>query len=444
MQYWCEYAWLGGDTAAAGVLVAEADGVITDVTVGVPCLPGAVRLVGLTLPGLANAHSHAFHRALRGRTQVGSGTFWTWRDQMYELAATLTPDRYHRLARAVYGEMVRAGVTCVGEFHYVHHGPGGVAYADAQAMDEAIVAAADEAGVRLTLLDSCYLQGGIGAPLNEVQQRFADGDVDRWATRVDEVRRRFAGPQVTVGAAVHSVRAVPAAAMSVVGAWAERHGAPLHVHVSEQVAENEQCLAEYGRTPTGLLADHGLLGPRFTAVHATHISDQDVAALGRAGAAVCLCPTTERDLADGIGPAAVMGAAGVGLCLGSDSHAVIDLFEESRAMELDQRLATQRRGHHRAAALLGAASEGGHRSLGWGAAGRLAVGCTADLVSIRLDSVRTAGASEHSLLETAAFAATAADVHHVVVGGTVVVHDGTHQRLDVGRALADAIAEVWA
>jgi formiminoglutamate deiminase len=232
--------------------------------------------------------------------------------------------------------------------------------------------------------------------------------------------------------------------MEAVGAWAGQHGAPLHAHVSEQVAENEQCLAEYGCTPTRVLADRGLLGPRFTAVHATHVDAQDVAALGRAGASACLCPTTERDLADGIGPAAVMGDAGVGLCLGSDSHAVIDLFEEARAMELDERLATERRGHHRASALLVAASERGHRSLGWGAAGRLAVGCAADLVSLRLDSVRTAGASEPSLLETAVFAASAVDVHHVVVGGEVMVRDGRHVRLDVGPALADAIAEVWA
>ncbi len=425
------------------VLITETDGVITAVDAGVACPSGAVRLAGLTLPGLANAHSHAFHRALRGRTQVGAGTFWTWRDQMYELAATLTPERYHRLARAVYGEMVLAGITSVGEFHYLHHGPGGVPYADPQAMDEALVAAAGEAGLRLTLLDTCYLEGGIGAPLNEVQQRFADGDAVRWAARVDDVRRRFTGPQVMVGAAVHSVRAVPPSAMEVVGAWAERHGAPLHAHVSEQVAENEQCLTVYGCTPTRLVADHGLLGPRFTAVHATHVNDDDLALLGRAGASACLCPTTERDLADGIGPAAAMGEAGVGLCLGSDSHAVIDLFEESRAMELDERLATQRRGHHRATALLTAAAEGGHRALGWGTAGRLAVGCAAGLVSIRLNSVRTAGAAEHSLLETAVFAASAADVHHVVAGGEAIVRDGVHTRLDVGRELADAIAEVW-
>ncbi len=443
MQYWCEYAWLGGDTAAAGVLVGERDGVITEVAAGVACPAGAIRLAGLTLPGLANAHSHAFHRALRGRTEVGSGTFWTWRTQMYELAATLTPERYHRLATAAYGEMVLAGVTCVGEFHYLHHGPDGVQYADPQAMDEALVAAANDAGVRLTLLDTCYLHGGVGTSLNEVQRRFADADADRWAARVEEVHRRFASASVKVGAALHSVRAVAPHEMASVGSWAERHGAPVHAHVSEQVAENEQCIAVHGCSPTQLLAEQGVLGPRFTAVHGTHLDDHDIELLGHAGATVCLCPTTERDLADGIGPAGRMRDGGIALALGSDSHAVIDLFEEARAVELDERLATQRRGHHPAPVLLGAATDAGHRCLGWADAGRLAVGHTADLVSLRLDTVRTAGAPAEALLETAVFAATAADVHHVVVGGDVVVRDGRHARIDVAAALAAAVNEVW-
>lgn len=440
MRYWCEYAWLGGDTAAAGVLVTAADGVITSVEVDESCPAGAVRLAGVTLPGLANAHSHAFHRALRGRTQVGAGTFWTWRNQMYDLAATLTPERYHLLARAVYGEMALAGITCVGEFHYLHHAAEGGQYADPQAMDEALVTAAADAGLRLTLLDTCYLQGGIGTSLSTVQQRFADADGDAWAIRADAVHRRFSGPQVKVGAAVHSVRAVAPAAMAVVGEWATRHGTPVHAHVSEQVAENEQCRAAHGCSPTQLLADHGLLGDRFTAVHFTHVDEHDIGLLGRARASACLCPTTERDLADGIGPAAVMASAGVRLCLGSDSHAVIDLFEDARAMELDQRLATQQRGHHRAAALLETAAAEGHRSLGWDTGGRIAVGAPADFVSVRLDTVRTAGATRESLIETVVFAASAADVHHVVVGGEVIVSDGQHTRFDVARALAEVLA----
>ncbi len=440
MQYWCEYAWLGGDTAAAGVLVTEADGVITDVRVDTTCPPSAVRLAGITVPGLANAHSHAFHRALRGRTQLGAGTFWTWRNQMYEMAATLTPDRYHLLARAVFAEMVMAGITCVGEFHYLHHDADGVRYADPLAMDAALVAAAAEAGLRLTLLDTCYLVGGIGTALSPVQRRFADADADAWAARATSVHRRFSGPQVKVGAAVHSVRAVVPEAMAVVGAWAAQHDTPLHAHVSEQVAENEQCRSAYGCSPTQLLADQGLLSERFTAVHFTHVDEHDVELLGTAGAAACLCPTTERDLADGIGRAAAISRDGARLCLGSDSHAVIDILEEARAMELDQRLATQQRGHHRAAGLLAAATAEGHRSLGWTDAGRLVVGAPTDLVSVRLDTVRTAGALRESLVETVVFAATAADVHHVVVGGEVIVSEGQHTRFDAARALAEVLA----
>ena len=437
-------AWLGGPAFAASehVLVRCDGGLVTEVTAGVPCPADAVRLTGLTLPGLANAHSHAFHRALRGRTQVGTGSFWTWREQMYDLAARLTPDGYHRLARAVYGEMAMAGITCVGEFHYLHHGPGGVRYDDPLAMTEALVAAAGEAGVRLTMLDTCYLHGGIGVEPSEVQRRFSDGDSERWAVRAGDSATRFTGPMVRVGAAVHSVRAVDKRAIATVGEWAERHRAPLHAHVSEQRAENEQCIAAYSQTPTGLLSEHGLLSDHFTAVHATHLSMDDIGQLGESRSTVCLCPTTERDLADGIGPAAALVGAGAALALGSDSHAVIDLFEEARAVELDERLASNVRGHHDAVSLLRAATVSGHRSLGWPEAGVLAVGAPADLVSVRLDSVRTAGTRPSFAVEAAVFSAGAADVHHVVVGGEVVVRDGQHVRFDVARALTEVLAEV--
>ncbi len=440
--YWCEMAWLGGPAVAEAVLVRADHGRITEVSPDTLCPPDAARLAGLTLPGLANVHSHAFQRALRGRTQVGTGSFWTWREQMYDLAARLTPDAYHRLARAVYGEMAMAGITCVGEFHYLHHGPGGVPYDDPLAMSEALVAAAGEAGVRLTLLDTCYLHGGIGVAPSEVQRRFSDGDAGRWAARAELSAKRFNGPLVRVGAAVHSVRAVDKRAIGAVGAWAERHAAPLHAHISEQRAENDQCIAAYSQTPTGLFAEHGLLDDRFTAVHATHLAVDDIGQLGGARCTIALCPTTERDLADGIGPAAALRVAGAALALGSDSHAVIDLFEEARAVELDERLASNVRGHHDAAVLLRAATSNGHRCLGWADAGVIAVGAPADLVSVRLDTVRTAGTRRDVALEAAVFSAGAADVHHVVVGGEVVVCEGRHVRFDVAGELAAAIGEV--
>ncbi|MFG2959537.1 formimidoylglutamate deiminase [Streptomyces sp. NPDC048291] len=435
--YWLEHAWL--DThVEPGVAVEVADGRITAVRTEVPVPPpGAEVLRGLTLPGLANAHSHAFHRALRGTVQVGSGTFWTWRELMYTFADELTPETYHALARAVYAEMALAGVSCVGEFHYVHHAPGGTRYADPNAMGEALIAAAADAGIRITLLDTAYLSSGFGEPPNAHQRRFSDGSAESWAERCSVLKER---DHARIGAAIHSVRAVPAGQLATVAGWAEERRAPLHVHLSEQTAENDACLAAHGRTPTRLLADHGVLGPRTTGVHNTHLTDEDIALLGGSGTGTCMCPTTERDLADGIGPAVALQHAGSPLSLGSDSHAVIDLLEEARAMELNERLRTRTRGHWTAAALLRAASADGHAALGWQDAGSIETGMLADLTTIALDSVRTAGPVPRLGAETAVFAATAADVRHTVVGGRHVVRDGAHTLVpDVPQALARAV-----
>lgn len=256
--YWLEHAWLGTHVEP-GVALDVRDGRITAVNQGVATPPpGAGILRGLTLPGLANAHSHAFHRALRGTVQVGSGTFWTWREVMYSVADRLTPDTYHALARAVYAEMALAGITAVGEFHYVHHAPGGTPYADPNAMGEALIEAAAEAGVRITLLDTCYLSSGFGEPPNTHQRRFSDGTADAWAERCSVLKER---DHARIGAAIHSVRAVPADQLATVAQWAEERRAPLHVHLSEQTAENDACRQAHGRTPTRLLADHGVLAP---------------------------------------------------------------------------------------------------------------------------------------------------------------------------------------
>ncbi len=426
-RYWAEHAWLGGDRAEAGVLIdVEGERIAA---VGPDSRPdGAVVLRGLTLPGFANAHSHAFHRALRGRTHRGGGTFWTWREDMYAVAGRLDPDAYRALARAVFAEMALAGITCVGEFHYLHHGD--APYAEPNAMGEALIAAAAEAGIRITLLDTCYLASGFGRAPEGVQERFSDGDAHAWAERASALR---AAPHARIGAAIHSVRAVPADQLATVAAWARERGAPLHAHLSEQRAENEACLAAHGRTPAELLDEHGALGGGCCMVHATHLTDSDVARLG--GTAICMCATTERDLADGIGPARALADAGAPLCLGSDSHAVIDPFEEARAVELDERLRTERRGHFSAAELLRAATD--HSSIGWPEAGRIEPGAPADLVTVGLDSVRLAGAEPDTLLESVVFAAGAADVREVVVGGRRVVTEGRHITIDVPAALQE-------
>ncbi|GIH90173.1 formimidoylglutamate deiminase [Planobispora siamensis] len=441
LTYWCELAWLPPGEVVAGVLVEISGSRITAVTPGMAEPPaGATRLAGLTLPGLANAHSHAFHRALRGAAQTGKGSFWTWREQMYGVAGALDPDSYLRLARAAFAEMALAGITCVGEFHYLHHAPGGTPYDDPNAMGHALVQAAREAGLRIALLDTCYLTGGVRAPLSGVQLRFGDGDAERWAVRAEALAAAYAGePDVEIGAAIHSIRAVPPEQMPTVAAFSHHHAAPLHAHVSEQRDENSSCVEQYSATPVQVLHEHGALGPRSTAVHATHVSEVDIALLGQSRTHVCMCPTTERDLADGIGPARAMAEAGSPITLGSDSHAVVDLFEEARAVELDERLATERRGHWRAAELLQAATVTGHASLGFPDGGMLCPGAWADLVSVRLDSVRTAGVGPPA--ETAVFAATAADVHSVVSGGRQTVAEGRHILGDVGAMLAEAIRE---
>lgn len=519
----------------AGVLIEVRDGRIAVVRPGVATPPaGAVVLRGLTVPGLANAHSHAFHRALRGAAQVspfashavghgsaGSGTsgaagagpdmtdasaapgsyatvrpattstatagtatagagargpgaadgvgagavaggaarvaqlatggagraggrapdsFWTWREVMYTVAERLTPDSYHALARATYAEMALAGITCVGEFHYLHHAPGGARYQDPNAMGEALLAAAADAGIRITLLDTAYLSSGFGEPPTRPQLRFSDGTADAWAERVSALK---AAEYARIGAAIHSVRAVPADQLSTVAQWATGRDTPLHVHLSEQTAENDACRAAHGCTPTQLLAEHGALGPRSVAVHATHLTDGDIALLGGARTGVCMCPTTERDLADGIGPAVALQRAGSPLSLGSDSHAVIDLLEEARAMELDERLRTRARGHWTAVELLHAATAGGHAALGWEQAGRIVPGALADFTTLALDSVRTAGPPPSLGVETAVFAASHADVRHTIVGGRHIVRDGEHTLLPgVSTALAQSIAAV--
>jgi formiminoglutamate deiminase len=435
--YWCELAWLGGDAVEPGVLV-EVDGDrIGRVTAGLPTPPeGAERLAGLTIPGLVNAHSHAFHRGIRGRTQAGTGSFWTWREQMFALADGLDPDRYLALARATFGEMALAGITLVGEFHYLHHGPAGVPYSNPNEMGEAIVAAAAEAGIRLTLIDACYLQGGIGWPQPEgAQRRFCDPDAEAWSARIEAL---VPGGAARLGAAIHSVRAVPPDAAAVVAGWANERSLPLHAHVSEQPAENEACQAAYNRSPAGVLADAGAISSRFTAVHATHLEAEDFPLLGSAAAFCCLCPSTERDLADGIGPARRLRDAGARLSLGSDSNALVDLFEEARAVELDERLATNIRGGHSAAELMGAATAA--ESLGWPETGRIAAGSLADLAVVGLESVRLAGTDPDHALDSVVFAAAAADVTDVMVGGRWIVRDGAHRTLDVRRELGAAIA----
>jgi formiminoglutamate deiminase len=410
-SYWCEYAWLGGERAERAVQIDVEGGRISAVAAGVAATTGATVLPGLTLPALANSHSHAFQRALRGRAQEADrGSFWTWRERMYAVAQELDDQRLEALARATFAEMALAGIALVGEFDYLHR-------------SEVMMRAAASAGIRMTLIDACYLEGGL--------PRFRDADARAWAERVTAIE---AEPEVRMGAAIHSVRAVDPDSAAVVASVARERGWPLHAHVSEQPAENEECWQRYGLTPLQVLDRAGALSPRFTAVHATHFTPEDSALLAGTEGFCCLCPTTERDLADGIG--AVHGR----LTLGSDSQSVIDLFEEARAVELDLRLGTLVRGSHAAGELARGASENGYASLGWPEGGRIAPGALADLVTVSLDSVRLAGTRGEEALAAVIFAGSAADVTILHVGGRAVVRDGRHVDLDVAGELRAALA----
>ena len=375
---WCEHAWLGGAEAGAGVRVEidgradreRARGRRARQTTTSGCS-------GLTIPGLANAHSHAFQRALRGRAQ-GPGSFWTWREQMYALAETIDPDGLHRLARATFAEMALAGITVVGEFHYLHHAPGGAPYADPNELGRAVIAAAAEAGIRIVLLDACYLHGG--------SARFRDAE----RRGVGRARRRSSTRRA--GAAIHSVRAVDPAAARVVAGWAAARGAPLHAHVSEQPAENAFAAGEFGATPTAVLAEAGALSERFTAIHATHPTRRRHRAARRRGRDGLPVPDDRarprrRHRA---GPRARgrrrAARAGQRLACGHRPARGGARRRARRAPGL-----RRARASHGRPSCSSAATAGGYASLGLPDGGRIAPGALADLTTVALDSVRLAG-----------------------------------------------------
>jgi formiminoglutamate deiminase len=418
---------IGGRTIESVRLTADAAGRIASVEHGVPILLGDLSL-GTVLPGMANAHSHAFHRLLRGRTHADGGDFWHWRSAMYRAAASLDPERYYAIARAVFAEMLVCGWTAVGEFHYVHHRHNGRPYTPAHAMESAVAYAAQDAGIRLTLLDTAYLAGGLNTPLLPEQLAFGDGSPERWLERWYALREHVAQTSgnglVTLGAAIHSVRAVPVAAMATILEGLPSD-VPLHVHLSEQPQENVDTLAATGLTPTGVLARLGALTPRVSLVHATHVTDADIELIGSSGATVVMCPTTEADLGDGIGPARRLSTAGAGIAIGSDQNAVIDPFLELRGLEAGERMASGQRGRFAPTELLHAATSAGYASLGLGAH-ELALGQPLDLVEVSTTSLRTLGGDPEQI----ALTATAADVERVIVGGQVV---GSAGRLSPSR-----------
>lgn len=414
-KFWMRRAWLP-DGLTDNVRVEVRGGTVTTVQKDTVAHPGDRQLTGLVLPGAANGHSHAFHRALRGAGAPGD-TFWGWRDTMYRIASRLDPDTYLQLARSMYAEMIAAGYTSVAEFHYVHHQPDGTPYAEPNIMGEALRQAARDVGIRMTLLDTCYLSSGFGAAPEGVQVRFSDGTADRWAERIsgfvdDDMFR--------LGTAVHSVRAVPRDQLSTVTDWAKDRDTVLHVHLSEQEAENEACLEHTGLTPTGLLQEAGAWTRKSVAVHAVHLTDEDVRILADGDSTVCVCPSTEADLADGIAPVLQLSEAGVPLCIGSDENVLIDPFREVRSAEMHERLRSRRRENLSPDVLLAMLASDGQAATGWAEAGRIAVGALADWVEIDDRTMQLAGVRPDRIPQMA----TTAQVRRVFVGGRAVAEDG--------------------
>jgi formimidoylglutamate deiminase len=381
----------------------------------------------LLLPGFVNAHSHAFQRSIRGATQRRASTdpssFWSWRTAMYAAAERLDPASVYAHTRSCFAEMLQRGITCVGEFHYLHHRADGRPYDDANELSQQVIRAAADVGLRLVLLEVYYARAGVehDGPLPE-QRRFCDGSTDAYLARLDALRPA-SSPMLSFGVAPHSVRAVRKDELARLAAYANAHALPIHAHVSEQPLENHQCLAEHGRTPLQVLADAGCLARpgAFTAVHAIHVDEHEFELL-RAHQ-VCACPTTEADLGDGIIPASRWREHGATLSLGSDSNAVIDLVTEARSLELHERLRTQARlclrdEHGQVApVLLAAATSGGARALARPELGRLAVGSPFDAVAFDLGHVQLRDVEREHVLDALLLSGSAEPISQVWVAG---------------------------
>lgn len=389
----------------------------------------AIRREGehLIMPGFASAHSHAFQRALRARTQrEAGGSFWSWRELMYGLAKRLDPDDIFQISRFAFAELAMSGVTAVGEFHYLHHSSGGSPYADRLAMAEAAVQAAREAGLRITLIRSAYFRSGYRKPLESSQRRFCDASAEEVFRDLEALKSRFSNERtVGIALAAHSIRAVPSEALVELAEHARRKSLPFHMHLSEQQREVDECLEEYGLRPVELLSERGILDSRFVAVHATHLSPKEIEALGRSFSFVCLCRTTERDLGDGLPHASALLKSGVRFCVGVDSHAGSDAFEEIRAVELDER--SRLRARHSVAggeALLKMATMQGYEAIGMKEAWE------EDFVYLKSKDASLFAVPDDLLADAVIFGATPRAVDRVIVAGRPIVEDGMHIRYE--------------
>jgi formimidoylglutamate deiminase len=434
-------------------LLVGADGLVSGL-VARDAAPEGTKVIAMPgkalLPGLANAHSHTFQRLFRGRAEgraAGGDTFWTWREQMYRAAGFVSPEQLYDVARVTFLEMVCAGVTVVGEFHYLHRDAEGGAYRDANLLSHQVIAAAQSVGLRICLLRSAYFRAGFERPPHPGQRRFYESPAE-YLRNLEDLTTKYVGVEgVSVGAAPHSIRAVPLEQLKEIAGVAESlWGLPLHMHISEQVGENAACQAEYGATPVSLVAEHGILSPRTTLIHAIHLTPAEFEAVAASGATICSCPTTERNLGDGVFPADTAARLGIPVTFGTDSQTQIDILEDARQLEYHLRLEQQQRGILDASVreewasrqpieglLIRSASANGYASLGL-AGGSLAPGEPTDFFTVDLNDLSILGMDAESLASQAVFAMAKSAVRDVAVQGKLILENGRHPRAGEIRA----------
>ena len=442
MREWApELIYVDGRFLSDRVIVCDDAGNIEQIAAG-GLFPEAVRLNNRALlPGMVNAHSHAFQRVIRGRTEHRSqnttDSFWTWREQMYAAANRLEPEDIYDVSRMAFLEMALTGITAVGEFHYIHHEKDGSTYSDPNLLAREVIRAAQDAGIRIALLRVAYARAGFETEANPLQARFIEESAQ---TYLKHLELMLGAPELKsgkawIGVAPHSVRAVPLDYLKTIITFANERALPVHMHVAEQPAEVKACIEEYGRSPVALLETEGLLSKHFTAVHAIHVTPKAIGAMARAGAFVCACPTTERNLGDGVVPVDAYFDAGVRISLGSDSQIQIDLLEDARELEYHLRLQQTARNvlaprddsssSALARRLFDCATINGAASIAFNG-GKLETGAPADFFTVDLDDPSIAGSSPDDLLANIVFSLSRAAVRDVFVAGKQIVENGKH------------------
>ncbi|MBB5056855.1 formimidoylglutamate deiminase [Granulicella aggregans] len=431
--YLPELLYMEGAFHAGMGLLVGGDGVILNIGADLEA-NGAknVRMPGKAmLPGLVNGHSHTFQRLIRGVAEhcgANGDDFWAWRNTMYRAASQLTPEELYDVARMAFLEMALTGITAVGEFHYLHRQPDGTAYDDPNLLSMAVIEAARSVGLRICLLRVAYSRAGYQLPPNPGQARFYETNVE-YLNSMERLAADLQGldPTVTFGVAPHSIRAVTLDEVRKISEWAEMRGLPIHMHMAEQAAELAACVREYGYTPIKLMVENNLLSSNTTLVHAIHVTVEEIAHLACAGATICSCPTTERNLGDGIIDADQACGAGVPFSFGTDSQANINLLEDARELDYHLRLKRERRvlldginGEEISQRLFGYATTGGAKSLRMNT-GELKISNPADFFTLDLNDVSIAGAAPKELLSTIVFGSERTAVSDVVSNGRVLV-----------------------